>query len=324
MRAIVMTATGGPDVLVTREVPVPSPAHGELLVRTEATPVLFVETQIRSGVFPLPTGLPAVFGTQSAGVVTEVGPDVDRALVGTHVVVTGMGIGAHAESVCAPAESAVSIPGGLSSVDAAAVVMGGSVALSLLETARLSGDDTVLIEAAGTGVGGYLTQLARSRGAGRIIATAGSPENRERARGFGADIVIDHTEPDWADRLPEALRGDTIDIAFESVGGGSSLAVLDAMTPLSGRMLYYGMLSGAPAAVTSSDLLARGLSLTGCSGPAWLARVTSVRSAVLELAANGAITPIIDSVIGFDDAGHAHEQIELRRAKGMFVLTPHS
>ncbi|MFC9789202.1 zinc-binding alcohol dehydrogenase family protein [Rhodococcus sp. NPDC127528] len=317
-----LTATGGPETLVTREVPEPSPAAGEVLVRTEATPVLFVETQIRSGVFPVPTGLPAVFGTQAAGVVTEVGAGVDPALVGTRVVVAGMGIGAHAELVCAPAESAVPIPDGLSCVDAATVVMGGSVALALLETARLSGDDTILIEAAGTGVGGYLTQLARSRGAGTIIATAGSPENRERARSFGADITIDHTEPDWADRLPEALRGDTIDVAFESVGGSSSLAVLDAMTPLVGRMLYYGMLSGTPAAVTSSDLLARGLSLTGCSGPAWLARVAITQSTVLELAANGSIAPIIDTVLGFDDAGHAHERIELRHAKGMFVLTP--
>ncbi|MGW5073897.1 quinone oxidoreductase family protein [Rhodococcus sp. NPDC004095] len=322
MKAVVMTATGGPDVLVTREVPAPSPADGEVLIRTEATPILFVETQIRSGVFPAPAGPPAVFGTQAAGVVTQVGAGVDTELVGTRVMVAGMGIGAHAELVCAPATSTVPIPDGLSSVDAAAVMMGGSVAMTLLETARLTRDDTVLIEAAGTGVGGYLTQLARSRGAGRIVATAGNPANRERARSLGADVVIDHTEPDWAARLPEALRGATIDVAFESIGGAGSLAVLDAMTPLSGRMLYYGMLGGAPAAITSSDLLARGLSLTGCSGPAWLDRVASARSAVLELAAGGAITPIIDSVIGFDDAGRAHDRIEMRHANGMFVLTP--
>ncbi|WP_241566042.1 quinone oxidoreductase family protein [Prescottella agglutinans] len=322
MKAVVMTATGGPDVLVTQDVPEPAPAEGEVLIRTEAAPILFVETQIRSGVFPASTALPAVFGTQAAGIVTEVGAGVDTALLGSRVVVAGTGFGAHAELVCAPAVSAVPIPDGLSSIDAAAVVMGGSVAMALLETAGLVADSTVLVEAAGTGIGGYLTQLVRSRGVGTIVATAGNPASAERARAFGADIVVDHTDAHWPARVRDALQGRTVDVAFESIGGDTALAVLDLLTPLSGRMLYYGMLGGAPAAVTTSDLLTRGVSLTGCSGPAWHARVASARSAVLELSADGGIAPIIDSVIGFDDAARAHERIERRRANGMFVLTP--
>lgn len=317
-----MTATGSPDVLVTQDVPDPVPAQGEILLRTEAAPILFVETQMRSGVFPASTALPAVFGTQAAGVVTEVGAGVDAALLGTRVVVAGAGFGAHAELVCAPAESAVPIPDELSSIDAAAVVMGGSVAMALLETADLSRDSTVLIEAAGTGIGGYLTQLAHAHGVATIVATAGNTASRARARDFGADIVVDHTDVNWPARVREAVRGGTVDVAFESIGGGTALAVLDTLTPLTGRMLHYGMLSGAPAAVTTSDLLTRGVSVTGCSGPAWHARVASARSAVLELAADGGIAPIIDTVIGFDDAAYAHEQIERRRANGMFVLTP--
>ncbi|WFR74645.1 hypothetical protein P9209_19440 [Prescottella defluvii] len=85
------------------------------------------------------------------------------------------------------------------------------------------------------------------------------------------------------------LQGGTVDVAFESIGGATALDVLDLLAPLRGRMLYYGMLSGTPAAVTAADLLVRGVSLTGCSGPAWHARVASVQSAVLDLAAEGGI-----------------------------------
>jgi NADPH:quinone reductase len=322
MKAIVMTSTGGPEVLVRQEVPTPRPAENEVLIRVEAAAVLFVETQLRSGVFPLPGATPAVFGTQAAGVVIEVGSAVDESMIGTRVLLAGMGIGAYAEQVCAPALSAAPIPEGLSAVDAVAVTMGGSVALTLLDRAQLTGLETVLIEAAGTGVGGYLTQLAKKRGASQIIATAGSSHNRERARTLGADHVVDHSNIEWPRRMRELLNDNTIDVAFESLGGETAAAVLDSMTPLVGRMLFYGLLSGAPAAISSQDLLARGLTLTGCGGPVWLSRVAAARTDILQMAADGEITPLIDSVIPLELARYAHEQIEKRNAKGMFVLTP--
>ncbi|MFE6857984.1 zinc-binding alcohol dehydrogenase family protein [Nocardia sp. NPDC057668] len=322
MQAIVMTATGGPEVLEVRDVSAPRPQRGEVLVRTEAIPVLFPETMLRAGAFPMPAPLPLVFGTQAAGVVTELGPDTDPALLGRRVLVASNSFGTYAEQVCAPAESAVLIPDGLTAEAAAAVSMSGSVALPLLETARLTGTETVLIEAAATGVGAYLTQLAKEFGAARIIATAGGPAKADLARANGADEVIDHNDPEWPRRLRELLGDTTLDVVFDSIGGESATALLDLMTPLRGHLLSYGWLSGAPAQVTAMDLIMRGLTLTGCSGPAWLAGVAAARTAVLARAATGALTPLVDRVLPLDQAARAHQLIADRAVKGTIVLHP--
>ncbi|WP_162958284.1 quinone oxidoreductase family protein [Nocardia yunnanensis] len=322
MQAILLTATGAPEVLVPSEVPAPAPGPGEILLRTEAIPVLFPETMLRSGAFPLPIQFPIVFGTQAAGVVSDVGADVDAALIGQRVLVSSNAFGTYAEQVSVPAAVAVRIPDAVSSVDAAAVGMSASVALPLLETATLTGTETVLIEAAGTGVGAYLTQLAKEFGAARVIATAGSPEKAEEARGFGADVVIDHRTPDWTDRLRETLGGATLDVVFDSIGGESALALLDLMTPLRGRMLGYGFLSGTAAQVSTMDLIMHGLTFIGCSGPDWLAGVAAARADVLERVAAGSITPLVDRVLPLDQAAHAHQVLAERTAKGTIVLRP--
>ncbi|WP_425296558.1 quinone oxidoreductase family protein [Nocardia cyriacigeorgica] len=254
MQAIVMTGTGGPEVLVAREVPEPRPEAGEVLIRTEAIPVLYPETLLRSGVFPMAAELPAVFGFQAAGEVVEVGAGVDRDLVGRRVVVETAGAGSYAEFVRASAESATPIPAGVSADDAAAAVMSGSVALALLKAAHLTGTETVLVEAGATGVGSYLVQLAEQFGAARVIATAGDAAKRERTRELGAADVVDHRDDDWTETLRGRLGDATVDVVFDSIGGSSAARLLDVMTPGSGRMLSYGWLSGAPAQVSAGDL----------------------------------------------------------------------
>ncbi|MFX0576549.1 quinone oxidoreductase family protein [Nocardia nepalensis] len=322
MKAIVVTGVGGPEVLVSRDVPAPHPGPGELVIRTEAIPVLFPETKLRSGEFPMPVEPPVVFGFQAAGVVTEVGAEVDATFIGQRVAVDTVGFGSYAEFVSAPASSAALIPNGLSSDDAVAILMNGSVALPLLETAVLTGTETVLIEAAATGVGSALTQLAKEFGAARVIATAGGPEKSARALELGADEVIDHNAPDWPTRLREILGTTTLDVVFDSIGGTSARALLDTMTPLSGRMLSYGWLSGAPAQISAMDLITRGLTLTGCAGPTWLAKVAKARPTTLTRAATGTLTPLIDSVLPLDEAAKAHQLIEDRSPIGKIVLRP--
>ncbi|WP_280296323.1 quinone oxidoreductase family protein [Nocardia abscessus] len=324
MQAIVMTEPGSPDVLVPREVPAPRAAADEVVIRAEAIPVLFPETKLRSGEFPLGAPLPLVFGFQAAGIVTEVGTQVDPALIGQRVVVSTRGSGAYAEFVAAPADSVASVPDGLSAVDAAAVLMNGTVAIPLLETAALTGDETVLIEAAATGVGSALTQLAKEFGAARVIATAGGPEKAARARELGADEVIDHNDPAWTTRLRETLGGATVDVVFDSIGGESASGLLDLMTPLRGRMLGYGWLSGAPAQITATDLIMRGLTYTGCAGPEWLNRVAAARTTVLARAAAGGLAPLVEAVLPLDQASHAHRLLEDRAPLGKIVLRPGS
>src|SRR5262249_10939046 len=159
----------------------PALAPGQVLVRTEAIGVGYYETPLRSGVFPYPGPLPAVFGFEAAGTVTETGDGVDPALAGSRVVVmnlTGAG-GTYAEYVATGAATLAPIPDGVSAVDAVSVAVQGAVALTLLRTAQLTGTESVLVEVAGGGVGGYLTQLARTYGAARVIGTAGSAVKRD-------------------------------------------------------------------------------------------------------------------------------------------------
>ncbi|MGY4099202.1 quinone oxidoreductase family protein [Nocardia sp. R16R-3T] len=317
-----MTGVGGPEVLVAQDVAAPHPGPGELVIRAEAIPVLFPETKLRSGEFPMAVEPPVVFGFQAAGVVVETGDGVDTALLGRRAMVATAGFGSYAEFVCAPASSVTVIPYALASDDAAAVLMDGSVALPLLATAALTGSETVLIEAAATGVGSALTQLAKEFGAARIIATAGGPEKTARAKALGADEVIDHNVPDWPARLRETLGDTTLDVAFDSIGGTSARDLLTAMTPVRGRILSYGWLSGAPAQICAMDLFPDGLTLTACAGPAWLAAVSRSGSAVLDRAIAGTLTPRIDSVLPLAEAARGHQLVEQRSRIGKIILRP--
>ncbi|MEV0027415.1 zinc-binding dehydrogenase [Nocardia sp. NPDC050793] len=321
MRAIVMTGVGGPEVLVAREMAQPSPGAGELVVRAEAIPVLYPEVAIRAGSFPTPAEPPLVFGFQAAGVVAETGAGVDPGLVGRRVVVATNGSGAYADFAVADVTQATPIPDGVDTAVAAAVLMGGSVAAALIDTAAPTSDETVLIEAAATGVGAYLTQYATRRGA-RVVATAGGPAKAARARELGATEVIDHNDPEWTDRLRAVLDGATLDVVFDAIGGAATPKLLDLMTPLRGRMLGYGFLSGAPAPITAIDVITRGLTLIGCAGPAWLGKVAGYRAAVLAEVAAGTLEPLLDVTLPLDQAARAHELLEQRAAFGTIILRP--
>lgn len=320
MQAIVMTDIGGPEVLVAREVPVPEPDAGEVLVRAEAVPVLYPETLLRSGTFPMTAELPAVFGFQAAGEVIEVGAGVDPNLIGRRVVVETTGAGSYAEFVRGPAESLTPIPDGVSTDGAAAAVMSGSVAIALLKAARLTGTETVLVEAGVTGVGSFLVQLAGQFGAARVIATAGGPIKTARARELGAAEVVDHRADEWTGALRDRLGGASIDVVFDSIGGTSATRLLDLMTPGRGRMLSYGWLSGAPAQVSAGDLLPRGLTLVGCAGPAWLAGLAAHRADIL--ARIHSLAPAVETTLPLEDAAKAHELVESRTPIGKIILRP--
>jgi NADPH:quinone reductase-like Zn-dependent oxidoreductase len=317
-----MTAPGAPEVLTVREVPTPSPGPGEVLVRADAVPVLYPEIALRRGMFPLPVPPPTVFGFQAAGVIVGTGSGVDSTLAGRRVLAATGGMGTYAEFVCAPAESVANIPDGLTTDAAAAVGMGGSVALALLDRAAAESSDTVLVQAAAAGVAGYLTQLAKSGGVKRIIATAGGPVKMARAEALGADDVLDHTDPDWPQRLRDLLGDSTIDIVFDAIGGETAVRLLDVMTPVRGRMLGYGFLSGAPAQISATDLMGRGLTYTGCAGPDWLAMVAQARTAAFDRAISGRLEPLIDRALPLDQAAQAHQLVEDRLTLGTIILHP--
>ncbi|PTR28971.1 NADPH2:quinone reductase [Rhodococcus sp. OK519] len=321
MRGIVWTQPGAPEVLAAREIADVHAAAGQVRVRAEASPVLWIETRMRSGAAPSPGSSPMVFGSQAVGVVDEVGDGVDPRLIGTRVAVSGVAIGAHAEFVCAAAQQCVAVPDAIGAVEAAAVLTGAPVALALLERAGDLRDATVLVEAAGSGIGAYLTQLLRGR-VGRVVATAGSDESRTRAELFGADIVLDHADLDRPGALEAAAGGHTIDVAFDSIGGSAARHVLGSLTPLHGRLLSYGMLSGQAPDIAAADLYAGGYTVTACAGPAWLERVAELRATALDRIVDGTISPVIDSTMSLGAVAAAHRRVDERATRGTIVLVP--
>lgn len=184
MRAIMVHENGGPEVLTVTDLSEPEAGPGQVVVRVEAIGVSVVEAHMRAGILPIP--LPAVLGVEAAGQVVAVGAGVDPSLVGTAVAGVTGGVGAYAELVAMTAAMTAPIPAGVSAVDAVAAGAAGAVALGLMHNAGLRGGETVLVEAGASNVGGYLLQLAREFGAGRVLATAGAEAKRDLASSLGA------------------------------------------------------------------------------------------------------------------------------------------
>jgi NADPH:quinone reductase-like Zn-dependent oxidoreductase len=302
--------SGGVEELKAEEVPTPEAGPGELLVRVEAIGVPYYEVQMRAGIFPPSGTWPAVFGHEAAGTVVEA---EDAEMVGRRVVVMSMTGGTYAEYVVMPVSAAVELPDGVSAVDAVAVMVSGAVALTLLRTAKLTGTENVLVEAAAGGVGGYVAQLARAHGAGRVFATSGGGKQVK-----GVDAVFDHRVPGWTDEVPDGL-----DVVFESIGGASAGKLLEKLVPGSGRMLFYGLLSGEPPAVAPMDLLRRGLTFVGCGGQdGYVKRVEAARPDVLDEVANGRLEPLVDKSFPLEEAARAHERVESGESTGRVILVP--
>ncbi|WP_328645458.1 zinc-binding dehydrogenase [Amycolatopsis sp. NBC_00348] len=304
MRAVVQHGTGGPEVLKVEERPEPARREGEVLIRVEAISVPFYETQLRAGM--LSGGESAIFGHEAAGVVVEAD---DPELIGKRVVSMSYVGGAYAEVVASGRYTLV--PEHVSAESAVAAAVPASVALVLFRTADVGDGETVLVEAASGSIGGYLTRLAKDAGA-RVVATAGAGKSVK-----GADVVLDHDDPDWRTQVP-----DGIDVVFESIGGPRAAEVLPKIVPR-GRVLAYGLLSGEFPVITVADLIPRGLTLIGFGGPdAYGKDAGAATGEALGLVGDGTLTPVIDRTYALDDVVEAHARVESREGVGKVLLVP--
>jgi NADPH:quinone reductase len=304
MRAVVLYGTGGPEVLKVRG-SARTPPGDEVLIRVEAIAVPFYETQLRVGL--LPAGSEAtVFGHEAAGIVVEAD---DETLVGRRVITMSFTGGAYAEVVAASQYTVV--PDGVAAEQAAAAAVPAAVALALFRTANIVEGETVLVEAASGAIGGYLTRLAKARGA-RVVATAGVGKLVP-----DADVVLDHHDPEWRTNVPEGIY-----VVFESIGGSRAAELTTKLVPR-GRILAYGLLSGEFPAFPVASLVSRGLTLIGFGGPDAYGRdVAAAREEALDLVADGTLTPVIDRTYPLAEATAAHQRVESREGVGKVMPFP--
>jgi NADPH2:quinone reductase len=315
MRAIQITATGGPEVLTPVELPDPTPGPGQVLVDVAAAGINYADTHIADGSYLSTPPLPYVPGNEVVG----------RTADGRRVMALTDG-GGYAERAAVVGALAVEVSDGISDGAALAVLAQGLSAWHLLRTCgRLAPGESVVVNAAAGGVGSLAVQLAKIFGAGRVIATASTVDKQKLALDLGADAAVDGTAEGYAERVIEANRGRRVDVLLDAVGGAVFDAALAAMAPF-GRLVTFGAASRqAPRPVDPTRLMRRNLAVVGF----WLAPVLGMPgffrpplAEMLALVADGRLRPIVGGEYPLAEVRQAHEDMLARRTTGKLILRP--
>ena len=322
MKAIVVENCGGPEVLVYRDAEKPAPKAGEAMVKLQATGLNYIDVYHRTGLYPAPR--PFIPGTEGAGVVEAVGPDVTEVAPGDRVAYA-MQIGAYAEYAVAPAWRLVKIPEGVSAEQAAATMLQGMTAHYLVTSVYpLKAGETALIHAAAGGVGLLLIQLVKRIGA-RAIGTVSTDAKAQLAREAGADDVILYTQQDFESETRRLTGGKGVQVVYDSVGRDTFLKGLSSLAPR-GMMALYGQSSGPVAAFDPALLSQKGsLFLTRPS----LAHYSTTREELLWRAGelfdwikSDKLKLRIEKTFPLSEAAEAHRQLEGRKTTGKVLLIP--
>lgn len=335
MQAMQLRRFGGPDVLELVDIDTPAAGPGQILMRVESAAVNFADImRRRNDVYPFPTPLPFIPGSEVAGTVEALGDGVQGPPVGSPVfgVVGGDGSTGYAQYALAQAEQVIPIPDGVSTDDAAGIVIAGTTAmLTLTEQAHLVPGESVLIGGAGGGVGTAAIQIARSLGAGVVIGAASTSEKREAARAAGADHVVDPTKAGWHHRAREHAGGAGIDVVLEMSGGQAFADGLSVLAPF-GRFVVYGIASGEPGIFTgeaqheflydpamNQSIHAFNIGLYFGLRPKTAAEAMT---RLVGLVASGQVTVQVGETLPLADAATAHRRIEARQSTGKIILKP--
>lgn len=324
MRAIIITRPGPPDVLALRDVPAPEPGPQQLLVRVRATAINRADLLQRLSRYPAPPDSPqSIPGLEYAGTVEAVGTDVTRWESGDRVMGL-VGGGSYAEYVVTHEDEALRIPDGMTFEAAAAVPEAFITAHDALFTQmRLQRGETLLIHAVGSGVGTAALQLARAAGA-RVIGTQRSVWKLEKATSLGLDVAIDVTVDDFAAVTLRETDGRGADGVLDLVGGDYLAGDLVALA-VKGRILLVGLVAGAQTALDMRALLTKRATLIGTvlrarSLGEKIAVAQAFARDVLPLLDAGTVFPVIDEVLGLEQAARAHEIVGDNRNFGKVVL----
>jgi NADPH2:quinone reductase len=319
--AIRIHATGGPEVLTWEAVDVPSPGPGQALIAQTAVGLNFIDVYHRSGLYPVPS-LPAIIGSEAAGVVEAVGAGVTEAAVGDRVVYC-MSLGSYAERRLIESRQLVTVPDGITDQQAAAMMLKGCTVQYLLRrTYPVQSGEVVLVHAAAGGVGLIACQWAKHLGA-TVIGTVGTPEKAELARAHGCDHPVVYSQEDVVERVREITNGVGVAVVYDSIGQDTFMASLDCLRPR-GLMVSFGNASGPVEPISPTLLAAKGsLFLTRPRLDTYTATREELESTAAELfdvVARGAVKVEVKQTYSLEDAAQAHRDLEARKTSGSTVL----
>ena len=342
MRAAYFHEHGGPDVIETGELPEPSAGPGEAVVRVEAVALNHLDLWVRRGLPGLDVELPHVGGSDVAGFVESVGPGVegwesgDRVVVnpalwcgrcewcarGEHSLCESFRIlgehvaGGAAEKVAVPARNLFPLPDDYPYEEAAAVPLVYQTAWrALMGRAGLRAGETVLITGASGGVSTAAVQIARLAGA-RVLAVTSGPQNAERVRDLGADMVIDRLEEDFSRAAWQATDRRGVDVVLDGVGESMWEGCVRALAR-DGRLVTYGATTGPEGTLDIRRMFWKQVRVMGST---MASRGEFER--VMGLVFDGRLQPVVDVAWPLDRIGDAHRRLETGEQFGKVVLIP--
>ena len=321
-KAIRIHETGGPEVMRWEDVDLPAPGAGEVLVRTTAAGLNYIDTYHRSGLYPL--ALPLTIGMEGAGVIEAVGPKVKEFKAGDHVAYA-QPIGAYAERCLRPVDRIVKVPAGLDDRIAASIMLKGMTSWYLCRrTYKVKKGDTVVVHAAAGGVGQILAQWCKSLGA-TVIGTVGSDEKVATAKKCGCKHVIVLAREKVSQRVKEITKGRGVPVVYDGIGKDTFMDSLDCLAPL-GLMVTYGNASGPVPPVNLGILSQKGsLFVTRPTLMTYTAKredLVKTANDLFDVVKSGAVKINVSQTFPLKDAADSHRALEGRKTTGSVVLLP--
>lgn len=320
MKAILVREFGPPEVLKVEEVLTPKPAAGQVLVRIRAAGVNPADTYMRSGRYAMKPPLPYTPGSDGAGVIEQVGPDVARCKPGGRVYTARTVSGSYAEYAIALESQVHPLPENVSFAQGAGVyVPYGTAYRALRQLAQARGAETLLVHGASGGVGTAAVQIARALGM-TVFGTAGTDKGLALVRREGADQAFNHQESGYQDAILKATGGRGVDVILEMLANVNLGADLKLLAPR-GRVVVIG--SRGDVTVTPRDLMLKEARVFGMI----LWSVTNedaadIHGGLVAGLANGTLRPVVGKELPLADAPRAHKEVMEPGAFGKIVLIP--
>jgi NADPH:quinone reductase len=324
MKAVVITKPGGPEVLRLEDRPRPEPGIGQIRVRVRTSALNRADLMQREGNYPVPPGASAdISGMEYAGEVDALGEATTLWKTGDRVMGI-VGGGGHAEYLCVHEREAMPVPRAMAWEDAGAIPEAFLTGYdALFNRLDLKLGETLLIHAAGSGVGTATLQIARAAGA-TVIGTARSAGKLDRAKKLGLNIAVDASAGDWAEGVEKAIGKERVHAVVDLVGAKYLEGNLRVLA-VRGRMVVVGLTAGATAQFNMGVLLRKRLTMVGTTLRARpleekIAVARDFATHAIPLFEAGLLKPVIDRVMPFAEIRAAHELMQSNGTFGKIVL----
>ncbi len=311
-----------PEEMKLAEIPRPEPGPGLLLIKNAAAALNFFDLLLVQGKYQSKPPFPFTPGSEVAGTIEAIGPEVTGFSLGDRV--QAITSGGYAEYTLASASRTFRIPDAMSFAEAAAMpVIYQTAYLALKQRGQLKAGEWLLVHAAAGGVGSAALQIGRSLGA-RLIATAGSQEKLDFCLSQGANYALNYRDESWVDKVKEITGGRGADVIYDPVGG----EIFDLSTKclaVEGRLLIIGFAGGRIPSITANRILFKNISVVGCYWGGYLEHfpdfLAQVQAELFQMYEAGQIKPVVSQTYPLPDAPAAMRALAERRTYGKVVLT---